>query len=95
MSAFLRDLAPLAQTNPEIVQAMDARQMLDEYARYRNVVPSVIRSQEALDAENQQKAEQQEMQMTAQAAPQVSSAIKDIAQAKQVDPEGVGQLLNI
>ena len=31
----------------------------------------------------------------AQAAPQVSSAMKDIAQAKQADPEGVGQLLNI
>lgn len=95
MSAFMKDLAPLAQVSPEIIQAIDARQLFDEYARYRNVSPAVIRSQEELDSEKQQQAEQQEMQMQAQAAPQVSGAIKDIAQARQADPEGVGQLLNI
>jgi hypothetical protein len=95
MSAFMRDLAPLAQVSPDIIQALNARELFDEYARYRNVSPSIIRSQEELDAENQQKAEQEQTMMATQAAPQVSGAIKDIAQAKQIDPEGVGQLLNI
>jgi hypothetical protein len=31
----------------------------------------------------------------AQAAPQIGGAMKDVAQARSIDPEGVGQLLNI
>ena len=91
----MRDLAPLAQVSPDVIQALNPRELFDEYARYRNVTPAIIRSQEELDADKQQKAEQEQAMMTSQAAPQVSGAIKDIAQAKQIDPEGVGQLLNI
>lgn len=95
ISSFMRDLAPLAQVSPDIIQSINARQLFDDYARYRNVSPSIIKSQQELDSENEQQAEQQGMMQMAQAAPQVSSAIKDVAQAKQIDPEGVGQLLNI
>jgi hypothetical protein len=48
-----------------------------------------MQQQEAAQAEQQQAA-----QMT-QAMPNVAGAMKDVAQARQADPEGVGQLLNI
>ena len=95
ISSFMRDLAPLAQIKPEILQALNERDLFEDYARYRNINPSVIRSQEDLDAEREQQAAQQNEQMQVQAAPAIGSTIKDIAQARATDPEGVGQLLNI
>jgi hypothetical protein len=95
MSAFMRDIAPLAQVKPELMEALNERQLFEDYARYRNVTPSVIRSEEELQQMKQGAAEQQQMMQAAQAAPQIGGAMKDIAQAKSIDPEGVGQLLNI
>jgi hypothetical protein len=94
ISAFMRDLAPLAQIKPELLQSINGRELFDSYAKYRNVDPAVIRSQEDIDAENQAQAEAQQEQMVMQQAPGLAGAVKDIAQAKQVDPE-VGNLLNI
>lgn len=94
ISAFMRDLAPLAQIKPELLQSIDGRELFDSYAKYRNVDPGVVRSQEDIDAENQAAAEAQQEQMVMQQAPGLAGAVKDIAQAKQVDPE-VGNLLNI
>ena len=94
ISAFMRDLAPLAQIKPELLQSINGRELFDSYAKYRNVSPSVIRSQEDIDAENEAAAEQENSQMVMQQAPQMAGAVKDIAQAKQIDPE-VGNLLNI
>jgi hypothetical protein len=90
----MRDLAPLAQIKPELLQSIDGRALFDSYAKYRNVDPAVVRSQEDIDAENQAAAEAQQEQMVMQQAPGLAGAVKDIAQAKQVDPE-VGNLLNI
>jgi oligoendopeptidase F len=95
LSAFMKDLAPLAQAKPELVQAIDEQKLLESYAKYRNVIPDVVKTSEELNKAKEQMAQQQQQMMTAQAAPQMTGAIKDIAQAKQIDPEGVGQLLNI
>ena len=94
ISAFLRDLAPLAQVKPEILQTVDERALFESYAKYRNVDPVVIKSAEQLGAERDAEAEDQQLMAQAQAAPQVAGALKDVAQAKQIDPE-VGNLLNI
>lgn len=95
ISAFLRDLAPIAQVKPEIMQAIDERELFEDYAKYRNISPSVVKTAEALQAEQQAAAENEQLMQQAQAAPQISGAMKDIAQARATDPEGVGQLLNI
>lgn len=95
ISAFMRDLAPLAQAKPELVQAIDEQKLLESYARYRNISPDIVKTAEELNEAKQKMAEQQQMMAQAQAAPQITGAIKDVAQAKQIDPEGVGQLLNI
>ena len=77
------------------MQAIDERELFEDYARYRNISPTVIKSQEVLQEERGAEAEQQQLMQQAQAAPQVAGAMKDVAQARAVDPEGVGQLLNI
>jgi hypothetical protein len=95
LSAFMQDLAPLAQVKPEVLQAVNERELFESYAKYRNISPTVIKSQEELDQERQAQAEQEQQQQAVQAAPQIGGALKDVAQAKQVDPEGIGGLLNI
>ena len=77
------------------MQAIDERELFEDYARYRNISPTVIKSQEVLQGERDAQAEQQQMMSAAQAAPQVAGAMKDVAQARATDPEGVGQLLNL
>lgn len=95
ISAFMRDLAPLAQVKPEIMAAIDEQKLLASYAKYRNVSPDVVKTEQQV-AEATEAAEQQQQQaQMAQMAPQIGGAMKDVAQAKQLDPEGVGQLLNI
>jgi len=95
ISAFMQDLAPLAQVKPEILEALNERQLFEDYARYRNVAPNTIKSADELEAIKAQQAEQQQNMQLAQAAPQIGGAMKDVAQARSIDPEGVGQLLNI
>jgi hypothetical protein len=95
ISAFMKDIAPLAQVNPEILQSLNEQKLFESYAKYRNLDPSVIKTAEEVQQIQQQQAEQEAQMQQIQAAPQVSGAIKDIAQAKQADPEGIGGLLNI
>ena len=95
ISAFMRDLAPLAQAKPELVQALNEQKLLENYARYRNISPDVVKTSDELEEMKAKMAEQQQMMQTAQMAPQIGGAMRDVAQAKQIDPEGVGQLLNI
>ena len=95
ISAFMKDIAPLAQVQPEVLQALNEQKLFESYAKYRNLDPTVVKSAEELESMRAEQAEQQQQMQQIQAAPQVSGAIKDIAQAKQADPEGVGGLLNI
>ena len=91
----MKDIAPLAQVQPEVLQALNEQKLFESYAKYRNLDPAVIKSAEELESIRAEQAEQEQQMQQIQAAPQVSGAIKDIAQAKQADPEGVGGLLNI
>lgn len=95
ISAFLKDIAPIAQVNPEIMSALNERELFESYAQYRNLSPSIVKTQEELDESNNQQAQADQLQQQVQAAPQVAGALKDVAQARAADPEGVGQLLNI
>lgn len=95
ISSFMRDIAPLAQVKPEIMGTINEQTLLSSYAKYRNLDPAVIKSAEEVQAQMEQANEQKQQMMQVQAAPQIGGAMKDIAQAKQIDPEGVGQLLNI
>jgi hypothetical protein len=91
----MKDIAPLAQVNPEVLQSLNEQKLFESYAKYRNLDPSVVKTADEVQAIKEQQANQQQEMQQMQAVPQVSGAIKDIAQAKQADPEGIGGLLNI
>jgi len=95
ISAFMRDITPLAQAKPEIMEAINEQKLLASYAQYRNIQPDIIKSEEELSEVREAAQQQNQQQQAIAAAPQIGGAMKDIAQAKQIDPEGVGQLLNI
>jgi len=95
ISAFMQDIAPLAQVKPEIMNAVNEQKLLASYAQYRNISPDVIKTEEEVSEMSRAAQEQNQQQQAVAAAPQIGGAMKDIAQAKQLDPEGVGQLLNI
>lgn len=95
IAAFMRDIAPLAQVQPEIMSAIKPQKLFESYAQYRNINPEIVTTEEEMAQMQEQSAEQAQMQQTAQMAPQITGALKDVAEAKQADPEGVGQLLNI
>lgn len=95
MSAFINDIAPLAQVKPDIMDALDDLELVDHYSRYRSVPRRVVRSRKEINEIREQRAQMEEAQAEAQMAPEMSGAVKDIAQARQADPEGVGQLLNL
>tara|TARA_X000001388_G_scaffold35474_3_gene24990 strand:- start:4709 stop:5776 length:1068 start_codon:yes stop_codon:yes gene_type:complete len=95
IQAFMQDVAPLAQIKPEILQALNEQKLLQSYSKFRNLDPEIVKSEQEFAQIQQQQAEAQQQEMAMQSAPPIAGAMKDIAQAKQVDPEGVGQLLNI
>jgi len=91
----MKDIAPLAQVKPEIMSAVNEQKLLASYAQYRNISPDIIKTEEEVSEMSRAAQEQNQQQQAVAAAPQIGGAMKDIAQAKQLDPEGVGQLLNI
>ena len=95
IQAFMQDIAPLAQVKPEILQAVNEQKLLESYAKFRNLDPEVVKSPQQFAEEQEAIAEQQQQAQQIQSAPQLAGSIKDIADARQTDPEGVGQLLNI
>lgn len=95
ISAFMRDLAPLAQVKPNVLDALNERELFEKYARYRNVSPTIIKSEDDINAVRQQRAQQEQMLNQAKVAPAIGSAMKDVAQAKSVDPEGIGDVLGL
>ena len=95
IQAFMQDVAPLAQIKPEILQALNEQKLLESYSKFRNLDPQIVKSEQEFAQMQQEQAEAQQQEMAMQSAPPIAGAMKDIAQAKQADPEGMGQLLNI
>ena len=93
ISAFLQDITPLIQQNPALMDNIEDNNLLDAYARMRGVPRTVIRSKDDVNKIRAQREEAESQQQMMQQAPALSGAIKDVAQAKQADPEGIGQLL--
>lgn len=81
----------MAQIDPNIVDKLDADEALDQYARMIGVVPTIVRSTEAVQAIRQQRAEQQKaaldaqiQQQQSQAAQSQSAAVRNVAEADNV-----------
>lgn len=65
---FLEQIAPVAQISPELLDKIDADQLVDEMAQRLGVPASIIRSDEQVAAIRQQRAEAQAAQQAQAAA---------------------------
>lgn len=78
----VQSLIPAAQINPSVLDGIDWDAYAQIMKRANGAPESMFKPMEQVMAERQSKAQQQQMAMAAQAAPQVAGAIKDIAQAE-------------
>lgn len=78
----LESLAPLAQIDPSVMNVFDPHAVARELADINGVPVKVLRTQEQLDEMAEQQAQQQQAAALLQAAPVVSGAAKDMAQAQ-------------
>lgn len=83
MAQFFQDIVPMAQVNPETVDAVDSDMWVQEMARARKVPMTVVRSLEEIEALRAEKQEAQQMQQMAEAAEPASQAIKNVADAQE------------
>jgi hypothetical protein len=82
MSAFIQDLVPLAQINPDVIDCIDMDKMAQKYAIIRGVPRSVLRSPQEIAQIRQQKAQQQQIAQAAQVAEPASKAMLNISKAQ-------------
>ncbi len=91
LDQFLSRIGQVAQFKPEVLQKIDAFRMVDEYADYLSVAPSVVVPTEQAQAqlEAQQQAQQQAMQ--AQQLQQGADALSKLGQIPADDSTVGGQ----
>lgn len=90
MTRWIQDLVPLAQINPEVLDAVNTDEYARLQARYQDVTRKIVRSQRDIDTIRQGRKQQAAMQQAAAAAPQVAGAAKDFAQAKLYSSQAQG-----
>jgi len=95
ISGFLQDIAPMIPHKPELLENIEANEMFNELARMRNVSRKIIVSKEKVEEKVAAQQEQQMQEQQMQQLPQMAGAMKDVAQARSSDPEGMGELLNM
>jgi len=82
ISRFINDLAPLAQINPDVLDAVDLDATAQMLAIARGVPKRMLRSPEDLANLRQQKQQAAQMQQLAQTAEPISKALKNVSDAQ-------------
>jgi hypothetical protein len=88
ISRYLNDLAPMAQINPDIMDAIDLDKTAQMLAVARGVPRVCLRSPDDLAKIRQQKQQQQQLSAAAQTAEPISNAVKNLADASSKSPGG-------
>jgi hypothetical protein len=78
----LESVTPLAQIDPSVMTVFDPEAIARELADINGVPAKVIRSKEAIQAMKDQQAEAQQAQALLEAAPVVSSSMKNLAEVQ-------------
>lgn len=86
ITQYIQDVGVLAQFDPSVLQMINMPELMSELAKMRDVTVRVIKDPKTLKREQEAAQQQQQMQQMMEAAPQVTGAIKDVAQARQADP---------
>ena len=90
---FMGDITPLVQADPTVMDEVNKNELLDHYARYRNLPRAIINTKKQADEIRAARAEAEQQQQAMAAVPEMAGAMKDVASAKATDPEGIGQML--
>lgn len=100
LDQFLSRIGQVAQFKPEVLQKIDAFRMVDEYADYLSVAPSVVvpteQAQAAIQAQQQAAQQQQQAEQATQAADALSKLGKVPAGGETLAGQalaGIGQAL--
>ena len=88
ISRYLNDLAPLAQIDPSIMDAVDLDKTSQVLAVARGVPRTCLRGKEDLDKLRQQKQQAQQASQMAQTAEPISKSVKNLADASAKSPGG-------
>ncbi len=80
---FTEEIVPLLQINPDIADALDMDQYVQEVAMYQDIPRSVLRTPEEIAAIRSQKQQMQQMAAMAEIAQPAAAAMKDVATAKE------------
>lgn len=84
----LEQLAPLAQLDPTVMDIFDPELTARELSEINGVPAKVLRSKEQMEAMERQKQETAQAQSMLEAAPIISSSVKDLAAASQIARQG-------
>lgn len=84
----LEQLAPLAQLKPDVYDIFDPELTARELADVNGVPAKVMRSKEQMAALEEEKQQAASAQTMLEAAPVISSSVKDLAQASQAARQG-------
>ena len=79
----LADLTPLGQVFPEIFEAFHPKRLANEIIEKRGIPVDVLKTEQELQADQEQKAQQQALDQTIAALPAAAGAAKDIATAQE------------
>jgi len=92
LQQVLQDILPLTQVDETILQRFDTDKLLPDLSKIRGMPIKWLRSEEEMEEIAARRAEAEAMATGAAAAPAVSGAIKDLAQAQKfsADARAVG-----
>lgn len=82
----------IAQMNPAVLDKINAEQMIDVYADITSVPPSLVRTDDEVDAMRAQRAEEQAAQQEIEMVPQAAKAMKDLSQTNVQGDNALAQL---
>lgn len=89
LGRFMADIAPLAQTDPTVMDEIDGSKVVKVYAEARGVPQSVFRTKAEVAALREQRNQQQQMAAAAQIAEPASKALLNVAQATEATGGGL------
>jgi len=95
LSGLLQDLTPLVSVKPEIMDAINDVELVDQLTRMRNVSRKVVAPKKEVEDSREARNQQEQQNQQIEQLPNIAGAMKDVAKARSDDPEGLGQLLNI
>lgn len=92
LQGLMQDISTLGGVFPDIFGEFDSREMASVFVESRGVPVKILKTPEQREQEKIAQAQANQAQQLSEMAPQIGKTIKDVAQARQVDPTMAGLL---